>query len=553
LSFVAVLACGTIEPKPDPCATETCQCTVATVDADCGAHSVCDVSGPGRVCACIDAYAKVGAGVCAFAGAPADPGFVDATKWTASMNSLVNAAGPGSADPGQAEFAAQAICGLESLRQTFKMPPYDRAEPLKVSVTHKLVDSFPNNLVAPVVQIGVAGSWANLAPSLNAFRTDTFCLGPRAYGGPIEFAISARAIAGPSCTGASRLIVDRFEVQRATPDECPLVGTVANGNFEGAAGWSLPTGTAVSGALTAGTGENGTRGAKITTTTICGQGPLVGQVTLPVDTARKALDVFWSAPSGSQVQVLLDNHAIGTVLGTGAGLHSRFCIPGWAAGTSPKLSILMLAQSDGLSTCTAMTRDLVVDNVAVTDELACVGGTPLVDPGLENTGVAPGWGLAHAYVNGGRTGEADAVRSLNFSHTGNGALATRAGNGCQSMDTGGADVAFVVPAAGPGAGPAFKFFAKAAATNVNTQAGAQVVSFYGGLPRQTFPIGPRLEIPETGVFVQGVLCLPSNWAGRLVDVRLSNGRTNGGGCGEVFSESAYFDDMEVGTDGSCPP
>ena len=56
-----------------------------------------------------------------------------------------------------------------------------------------------------------------------------------------------------------------------------------------------------------------------------------------------------------------------------------------------------------------------------------------------------------------------------------------------------------------------------------------------------------------GAYVPTTMCLPAGMAGRPVIIRLATGRAGGGGCGEVFSEFGYWDDVTVGTDPACPP
>src|SRR5690242_10880566 len=69
------------DAPPDPCDTHTCECTVATEHADCGAHEYCNVDAVSRTCACVAGYADVGGG-CAWVGTVKDIGFAAPDKWT---------------------------------------------------------------------------------------------------------------------------------------------------------------------------------------------------------------------------------------------------------------------------------------------------------------------------------------------------------------------------------------------------------------------------------------------------------------------------------------
>lgn len=549
-------ACGSVSNQPDaenppdadPCLTAACECTVATVDADCGPHTICETSSAGRFCECVPAYAEDGGGDCVFAGAPADPGFQDPTAWTTEAGTSVVPAGLGTG-----EIDATGVCNFAEIKQTFTMPPLDRAEPLRVSIKHRATGGPPFFL-----QVGVGGGWTEF-PTSDTYTTDTFCLGPRAFGGPIEFTVGMMAPLS-LCNGGT-LSVDELRVEVADPGECPDPGNAVNGAFDSNGGWVFPTGPAVSGGFVPGVGDGGSRAGRVQYSTICGQGPLVGQLALPADVTNKAIELFWSAPAAAQVQLGLDGKMIGTVIGTGAAGRSHACLPAWAAGMAPRLEVMMLAASDGYSTCTAVTRDLIVDSIAIVDDVSCSNASDLPDPGFELLGLAgnpaTGWGLAHGYVNGAITGGTDAINSLGLAHTGTGVLATKGGNGCQSTLTAGADATIIVPASGAGGGPAVKAFARASGANTNTESWMSLIRYAGNgqgdTPRQAFAMSPPVVVPETGAYVPTTLCLPSVMSGRPVTVRLTTGRVGGGGCGEVFNDLAYWDDVTVGTDPACPP
>src|SRR5689334_18630015 len=181
IMLALLAACGhVVMPEADPCANTVCQCTVQTQATDCASHQICDVSGPGRKCACAAGYADHGAG-CVFDGAPRDPGFSDPTAWTQiGVGATVDGAVAGNVDKGEAVFTSNGMCSFAGLKQTFTMPARDRAEPFKLAVTHTAVD--PDELgFNGSVSIGVAGQFIEANPAVNVFQTSTICLGPRAY------------------------------------------------------------------------------------------------------------------------------------------------------------------------------------------------------------------------------------------------------------------------------------------------------------------------------------------------------------------------------------
>jgi hypothetical protein len=61
-----------------------------------------------------------------------------------------------------------------------------------------------------------------------------------------------------------------------------------------------------------------------------------------------------------------------------------------------------------------------------------------------------------------------------------------------------------------------------------------------------------LSLPENGEWTEAILCLDPNVAGRPTNVWL--GLSGGGGLCAPFGgiEYAYFDDLELTTDASCP-
>jgi hypothetical protein len=62
----------------------------------------------------------------------------------------------------------------------------------------------------------------------------------------------------------------------------------------------------------------------------------------------------------------------------------------------------------------------------------------------------------------------------------------------------------------------------------------------------------QVVVPETGAYVENVLCLPPALIGRRVTVRFSTSDPDGGGCTVATPiEFGFFDDISITTDPSC--
>jgi hypothetical protein len=560
-------ACGAVKSPSNPgdddagggdvCPTgATCACSVATQATDCGTHEVCDTtSTPGRVCACAPAYAKDGTGACAFAGAPADPKMSDATVWApVGTGASINATLPGNVDPGEAVINHDGLCGYAALSQTFTMPPLDRAEPFKLVVTHTGVEPQQQfDLSGSMLSIGVGNQWTDLAVPINVYRTDSICLGPAAYGGPIKFQVATLGGGGLTCstgaTSTSTVHVDQLVVQVAGPGECPMPGTVMNGNFETATGWTFTSvqGTAT-GTIVAGAGEDGSAGAQLVGTNRCSEEMMTGQVSMPTraQIANPAVDLYWNGTSGERLVFQLGGKNIATLNATGTAGHSRVCVPAWAAGNATTIGLFMARHSDNACT-TAYSQSFTIDNLTIVNEPACTATGDLTDPGFERvanlTGPVTGWGSLHDYVNDLQGLYTNALNSAGLAHAGNGSLRMIWDNPCTQFNSGGADFSLIVPAPS-GGGPAVKFFANVPATNTMTEARVSLLP----LP---FGSTAYFTSPPTGAYAAHTLCLPPALAGRRITLRASLGDSGGGCAASNTSESAVFDDFSVTTDPAC--
>ena len=558
-----LVACGdvvksTTDAMPDPCPGAVCECTAATEAMDCEDHEVCNESGGNRQCECAAGYMPAaGDGGCVFAGVIADPGFQDPSKWTAVGNGVtVVADAMGSQQAGELTFTRTAVCEYSSAKQTLTMPPFERADALKVTVTHTIIDpGFPPDFGfggAVTVQGRLGGQWFEFTPSHGVYKTTSLCLGPAAFGGEVELDLAIMGnLNGFDCStppnGTGSLRIDELKVEVAEPGECPRQVGVVNGNFQLSTGWVFPNQQNGSGQILPNIGENGSFGAQLQQPNRCSQVTALGKISIPAagEIEHPALDIYWNGTSGARLVVQLAGRAIGTLNANSQVKHSRVCIPKWAAGNLTTIGFFAQRISDN-NCATALNRTFILDNMTIVDDPACGTLADVTDPSFERIanamGPAPSWGLVNGIVN-------DIEGSRNFiinqpanAKTGVGVLRTSNSNQCVNVGEGGAEIAFVVPEATASAGPAVKFFAKADAANVNSATGAILLP---GFEQQL--------IPENGTYVEGKLCISPKLAGRLLGLRLTTGDPDGGGCGATtYEEFGFFDDVQITTDPTCP-
>lgn len=567
LACLGLLACGkvlAIEPDAveDPCAApNVCECTVASQLFDCpGAHKICDeTSTPGRVCACAPAYKDNGSGTCEFDAAPFDGGFTQATSWTpVGQGASINVAAPGSVDPGEGSLNRVGICQFGGFNQTFTMPPFELADQFKITVTHSGNDpagfEIPNGTV---VAVGVNGEFKESLVMRNAFKTESFCLGPRAYGqgpigSPVLFQVAAQTgqFAGLLCDGTSEatIQIDRVALEVAAPGECPAAGTLINGDFETDDVWTFNAVQSATGAIVAGAGESASRGATLTTANKCSEVTMTGQVAFPSTILHPAIDVHFSGTFGGRLVMQVAGQNLATLNGAAAA-HKRICLPEWTRGITTSIGFFLQRASDN-GCATARNQTFTVDNLTITDDPSCTG-SDLTDSGFElfSTANGPeiGWGLTNGFVNDIEGSQA-LITNIG-QRTGNSALRLIGSHECVGVGDGGADFTINVPASEGTAGPAIKFFANVGNGNLKT------ISRIAIQPGPTFQNpGLKLDLPEVGVYQPAVFCLPPSTSGRRMTFRFSTGDVDGGGCGptEYPDEVALIDDVEVTTDASCP-
>jgi hypothetical protein len=552
---VGLIACSPVKGTPpgldpdappvDPCEGVTCECTAATEDADCGAHAVCNEAGPGRVCECVGGYAEQ-SGACVFIGAPLDRGFIEADKWLAlDATSTINAAATGNLDPGEGVIDRAGVCGFGGFKQTFTMPPRDKAEPFKLNVTHSIVDT--GFTVGGGVDIGVGDAWFEAGTLRNQFKTDSFCLGSRAYDGPIDFRVQTTGNF-LDCAGTSTATYNIDQVSVVQADDCPADGTAVNGDFSLQSDWVFQLNSGATGVFVATGGEGNTAAAQIAQTTLCSGAQMTGTVALDDHNTHpnQAIEVFVNGTNTGRLVVSLAGKEIGTITASGAGKKFRLCVPRWAHGTHASLTFLMQASQSG--TCAASTKSFIIDSVEVVDEPNCqsVDNSDLGFERIANaTGPVSGWGLRNDFINDVEGGISQIVNSGVSARTGNGSLRLSTINECTSDPS--ARAAFIAPAASGANGPAIKLHSNISAANTpRTIARASV--FSGNR------LASEIDLPENSVYTESILCIPPALSGRRLTLQIALKHIDGStSCvGNFSQEIGFFDDVEITTDASCP-
>lgn len=513
----------------DPCLTEVCECETA---GDCGDHEFCDTSGPGRLCACVAGYERDGSDSCVWGVVPQDPSFEDATRWTERGGAGVSPLSSGDIAPGEAFLNAEAVCAMGGVSQEVIMPDYDAAEPLVAMLNYQSQGSgFPGEGVG--VGLGLGGTWKTFFEA-QSWRTERVCLGASSYGGPVTIEVSAdREPFDCGGGGTATLAIDHVQIVPADPDECPVLGTVRNADFEDMGGWEGYSTNNANATIAPGAGDSGSNAYHLSTTRICNTASVTGKSSLPDQALvpSPAIEFWWSASNGKTLNVSLDNDVIAQLTGTGPSPSTgRVCIPPNLQGS---VASLQFALPYSYGTCATLdVRDAFIDNITFVSDPVCGTDPYVIDGGFES-GLSPAVESPWSFSFEAGRGTAALINNAGQAHSGNGALQLMNRQECSSASASGT---VVVPPSDGANGPAFKFWYNAAP--------APVTSF------RTSPGNGDLE--EAGEWRQETVCLNPNLAGRPQQVTFYQ-TTNGGTCANTFpAEYAYVDDMEVTTDPGCP-
>jgi hypothetical protein len=436
----------------------------------------------------------------------------------------------GEIDPGEAFFSADATCNLGEVWQTVEMPTYAQAEPLVASVNYRSLGGVMGG--GSGVGVNLNGGW-RFFPISTDWRTERICLGERAYGGSVPIGVAA-ADRPYDCasTPTSMVAVDHLEITPAEPGECPAPGQVLNADFEDPEGWTAEAyGTGATADVVAGAGENGTRGGQMTTSQLCSRASLSGVASWPDESVQNpAIEVWWQGTSGKPMELYLDNRSVAQVVGTGTPQTARICIPAWAQGSA---TVVRWQLPPSYGTCANPdVRDFRVDNIQVVNEPGCVQDPYILDGGFEsvsNAGLATGWNAV--YTQGPSL--AELRNDPGAARSGAGVLRLMVQQQCYTAR---ATTTVVVPQPSGAAGPALKFYYRT-----------------GNNPESTFYSTPGVgALTENAGWLQSTVCLDPLLAGRPTTVTFTIDRGSGT-CANVFpAEYAWVDDIQLGTDVSCP-
>ncbi len=542
-SFLFLFACGSTSSGVDDggvddggnmmdgdiCDTVACDCDT---DEDCEALEVCEADDTGRFCVCAPGYQADGSG-CVFVGAPLAPGFDDAEPWTTTGGAVLDPTAEGTDDPGVVVWDGDSVCDDSSVSQVFPMAPASRVEPFAFEVTYEGLDVFdpdiPTRLIGEARPlVGIGGYWSRL-PKRNEVATQVSCLGEAGFGGDIEFRIDAASGFCPSSITQGELTVDRFEIVRLedTDLECPNFGTVLDGDFEGdGSAWS-GLGDAT---IEDGMGEDGSRAARLQTSTLCSTAAFSGTASLPLPTTldSQALRFYWGGTPSRRLQILVADAFTAELVASGGGgaSTSTVCLP-------PHTLALARSVAFSLPVTTGMcgspdVRDFVVDSVEVVSEPDC-GDDPYVLDGdfeLESSGLPTSWRFSGI----GDRGNVEVIQGV--AQSGVASLRFTAQEQCAFVS---ARATVVVPMPDATGGPAIKYFYQ-----IGNNAETSLESRPGNGP-----------LAEGGTqFAEETVCLDASLATQPLELVFTMQRS--GPCGVGFpQEQGFIDNVRLTTDPSC--
>jgi hypothetical protein len=462
-----------------------------------------------------------------------NPSFATTTDWTITGGTTFNTT------VGAGEITQTGLCDGGAITQTIAMPLLRNTEPMVLKFRARksatansgtnAIGVFVNGTLYPV-NISGSTTWAN----------NVVCLGQLGYGGSVT--IKFERLFAPTSCAFDPIQVDDVSIEPASVQSpvtsCPTLGTVANGEFTAATGWTY---TATSGTPAVGTTINTTTGIATVSGTACSGTTLAGTVSIPstATAPNAALAVKYSlSGTGSatavRLSISLQGQNIATLPLRATAGTVDVCIPRWARGGVANLSLNFASKGGG--TCTD-TFNGTVDSVLVTTDTVCADNA-LYDGGFESATIADNgtWFLSSA----GTYNPAPAITTNTLLAHGGSKYATMAmeypcsGSTISQFGT--------VPAPitkGTTAGPALRYW-----WYLPSVTKATFQSCIGGSNCTTLAVNTK--------WTQAVTCLNPNLAGHPLEVRFI-GNGGGGVCATAFtSESAWFDDVELTTDTSCP-
>ncbi|HUJ60129.1 MAG TPA: hypothetical protein VLX92_16600 [Kofleriaceae bacterium] len=529
----------------DPC-TGVCECKV---DGDCGAHMYCDDEVTSRTCTCVAGYASQSTG-CVWSGVIADPGFMTSTSWTLGAGTSITPTATqqsGMLDPGAAYISQQmSSCNgfLGSVSQAITMPRLSLAEPLVAELDVGMAMGGPppgpgvdGSYLVGTVWSDDAYTFAQSFLGQGAWQVTRACLGEAQYADESTTGAGAPAQVGLTldCNGPlfpnNTYGFDHFEIVPQQPGECPVPGTVTDGDAEGSDGWTFSANQDGSRAgFVAGVGENGSRGVQLVPAETCDATSASVQMSIPMRSATgsPALSIYHRKSNG-QLQVQVGPYGNTLALSPDAsGVVDRYCLPAPIHGSATSL---YASYSVPNATCgKATTASAELDDVVLTDEPAC--GT---DPYIADAGFESGLSLIGVYQSSSTA--AVAIVADSSAPEGHDVLRLSLGAACDSASYA---LDLVTPPLPPGTGALLSF-------SYSFPPGNTAQLSLGGAPSQ--PTFTR------GGWVTATACLdPAIPAGhrQSVTFALSIG---GSTCGVALGTpaTASIDDLHVTADPSCAP
>ncbi|MGZ3438357.1 MAG: hypothetical protein ACXVDD_02530, partial [Polyangia bacterium] len=364
---------------------------IALLGAGCDTTSVrvgdVDVGGSGGV----DAGGCPSSG-CTTLLLPADPEFKDASAWSLGGGAIIDPTAPGLDDVGELVLSRQATCGGGSARQSVTIPSFADAGALALTHTvQRTCSATGHDCVGGTVAVRF-GDGAIAIPATDALVKSKTCLGARAYGATVDFAVGAgdqNDCADPMLS-ALEIRVDRLAIQ--PEPTCPDPGSVKNGNFDGDANaWTLQLGNGTA-TIDAGIGVGGSHAGHITTSQLCQAPKLRGIQSVPMG-PQVALSLLLKGTAGKAALVGEEANLApwANLVGTGVFETPRVCVPEYAKGMA--LPLLLSTETPPGSCATLDMRDFVFDDLTFVTEPSCPATAFVIDPGFERYTAVAQWNL----------------------------------------------------------------------------------------------------------------------------------------------------------------
>lgn len=531
----SLLGVHDFQPDADTC-TGTCECRV---DADCpDPHATCIDGGTTRTCTCVAGYSPTD-GSCAWTGVVANSSFDSLTGW--------DVAGPVAIDPtltdpylamdvGEAVVTETPGCPkVPGVHQTVTMPRRERAEPLVIQSTYGFGLNSGHNFDTGRLEHGIAGAWNATPFAYSRFEHARTCLGEKAYASATSLGLgeprpfTATVDEDGQCFPQDETFsIAALDIVPALPDECSPVGTIVNGDAEGSGGWTFqpPPAGCIAGYVE-GVGLNGSRGIRLFAQHRCDVAEATTQVSIPMDPTKSPVLALYHSEAGNKVNISVDGHRL--LVTTNTNQVEKFCLPAYMRGGSYLLAAYAYDASSGA--CNDVTNDdLVIDNVALSDDPACATTEALTDPGFESQ-----LGLIGATADSAYSGASARVVTDANAHGGTHDLQLSVSSNCSFANY---EVPVVIPAPDATGGPALTFWYRAPGT---------MSQFYGQSYKGTFtPVRDAAWHP-------GVVCLDPRRARQPATTTFGQHLSIVGTCGTFQgSETTALDDFAVTTSAACP-